>query len=113
MNMKRALFLIAVVGCLTLSGQRAWADAEWTNYGPILDLTTTTTRFAVKIALPSNPSECKDKQWFYRDYSRAGSDNMFDMLLAAVTSGKAVQVHVTNICDVKGKSEISAVSIMP
>ena len=111
--MNRIMFLFATVGYLIISGQQALAGAGWTDYGRIRLLTTSTTRFAVKIDTASNPTKCRDQPWFYHDYGKPGSDKMFEMLLAAFTSEKRIKVHVTGICDDKGMSEISSVSIFP
>lgn len=100
--------------CLILLSGQAWAAAGWTDYGTIVELrATTANRFYVKLKLASNPSDCRNKEWFYRDYSRPGTEFMYQTLLGAVTDEKKVRVYVTGICDIDGYSEITSVSIVP
>lgn len=106
----RLIFLASLV----LIIPRAGAVAGWSSYGSVIELNPTTSgRFLVKLDVSDNISGCKDKQWFYRDYTGTGADNIFRLLLEAVTSGKRVRVYVTGKCDINGYSEISSVSIVP
>ena len=92
----------------------AFAVAGWSDYVPVAELTPTIHgRFLVKLKVSENPSGCKNKEVFYRDYNIPGSEQMYDALLKAVTSGKKVRVYVTGRCDLKGYSEISSVAIVP
>ena len=92
----------------------AFAVAGWTDYVPVAELTPTIQgRFLVKLDVSKNPSGCKNKEVFYRDYNIPGAEQMYDALLKAVTSGKKVRVYVTGICDLNGYSEISSVAIVP
>lgn len=110
---KKIKLLIGVV-CLSLISIEAWADAGWTSYGVVTELNPTTSgRFIVKLDVASNPSDCKNKQLFYSDYTVTGADYMFRALLVAVTSGNKVRVYVTGKCDLKGYSEISSASVIP
>lgn len=100
--------------CLALVSTEAWPVAGWTSYGQVSELNPTTAgRFLVKLEVASNPSGCRNKQWFYRDYTGTGADHMFRTLLGAVTAGKKVRVFVTGSCDLDGYSEISSASIVP
>ena len=100
--------------CLMLVSVEAWSVAGWTSYGAVTELNPTTSgRFLVKLNLGTNPSDCKNKQWFFRDYTGTGADHMFRALLGAVTSGKKVRVYTTGRCDLHGYSEISSVSMKP
>jgi hypothetical protein len=110
---RKQILLFGVICSIFMSGQ-AWAAAGWTAYGKVAELqATTANRFYVKLNVTSNPSDCRNKEWFYRDYSRPGADYMFDALLSAVTDGKKVRVYVTGICDIDGYSEITSVSVVP
>ena len=92
----------------------AWAVAGWTAYGIVTELNPTSQgRFLVKLEVDSNPSGCRDKHWFYRDYSGSGVDHMFHVLLGSVTAGKQARVYVTGRCDLNGYSEMSSASIIP
>lgn len=109
---KGKLLIVAV--CLILLSGQARAAAGWTSYGSVAELNVTTAgRFLVRIDVASNPSDCSNKKWFYRDYATTGADFMFRTLLGAVTSGKKVRVYVTGLCDINGYSEITSVSIAP
>ncbi len=110
MAAKRKMIIVAI--SLILFSTQAWGDSGWTSSGAIVELNATTFgRFLVKVDVSSNPSGCRNKQWFYRNYSGTGSDHMFRALLGAVTSGKNVRVYVTGGCDIDGYSEISSASI--
>jgi len=105
---------LIVAICLVLLSGEARAAAGWTSYGSVAELNVTTTgRFLVRIDVASNPTDCGNKKWFYRDYATTGADFMFRTLLGAVTSGKKVRVYVTGLCDINGYSEITSVSIAP
>ena len=102
--------------CLALLSMSAWSGsgAGWTSYGTVGELNPTVFgRFLVKLDVSENPSGCKNKAWFYRDYDRRGSEYLFHALLGAVTSDKKVRVYVTGVCDLDGYSEISSVSVTP
>ncbi len=100
--------------CLSLIQGSVWAGAGWTAYGQVVELNPTTAgRFLVELNVASNPSGCREKGWFYRDYTGNGVELMFNALLGSVTSGKQVRVYVTGRCDLNGYSEISSASIIP
>lgn len=105
---------LIVALCLASFSAAAWPVAGWTSYGNVTELIPTTAgRFLVRLDVANNPSGCKDKQWFYQDYSGTGADHMFRALLAALTAGQRVRVYVTGSCDLKGYSEISSASVIP
>jgi hypothetical protein len=90
------------------------AEAGWTEHASVAELTPTVHgRFLVKLSVVNNPSGCKEKQTFYRDYNLPGAELMFQTLLEAVSSGKRVRVYVTGICDINNYSEITSVGIVP
>ncbi len=100
--------------CWALVSIGAHAEAGWTDYASVLELTPTIQeRFLTKLAVSENPSGCKSKQSFYQDYTLNGADKMFEVLLDALVSGKKVRVYVTGKCDLDSNSEISSVSIKP
>jgi len=105
-----------VLGALGLvaGASDAVADAGWTDYALVTELTPTIhQRYEVTIAFARNPSGCRDKQTFYQDYSAKGSEQMYLALLESVGAGKKVRVYVTGVCGVDGYSQISAVGIRP
>ena len=103
-----------LAACLMMAGAEASADAGWTDYVSVLELTPTIhERFIVRLAASENPSGCRSREYFYQDYKIRGSDKMFHALLEALTLGHKVRVHVTGRCDLKGYSEISSVTIVP
>ena len=92
----------------------AQAEAGWTDYAPVTELTPTIhQRYEVTIAVQQNPSGCREKQVFFQDYSAKGSEQMYLALLESVSSGKRVRVFVTGECGVNGYARISAVGIRP
>jgi hypothetical protein len=112
--MKIRLRYATCIGALLFVPMIAFAVAGWTDYVPVAELTPTIHgRFLVKLKVSENPSGCKNKEVFYRDYDIPGSEQMYDALLKAVTSGKKVRVYVTGRCDLNGYSEISSVAIIP
>jgi len=105
---------LIVALCLALFSAAAWPVAGWTSYGIVTELIPTTAgRFLVQLDVASNPSGCKNKQWFYRDYSGTGADHMFRALLDTLGTGQKVRVYVTGSCDLNGYSEISSASFIP
>jgi hypothetical protein len=102
------------LACSIIIGGEAWGAAGWTSFGTVDELRATSkNRFYVKLNVTSNPTDCRNKEWFYRDYTRPGADYMFRALLGAVTDGKKVRVYVTSICDIDAYSEITSVSVAP
>jgi len=107
-------FSIILGACTLFSSALVQASAGWTDYVTVAELTSTGHHY-YKISLPvkENPSGCKDKTWFYQDYSSFGSDKMFQMMLEGVKSRLRVRVYVTGKCNLDGYSEISSVSVIP
>lgn len=92
----------------------AHAGAGWSDYAKVSELVPSTRHYyQVELPVQNNPSGCKNKTGFYQDYSAMASDKMFDLLLESVKSGLKVRVYVTGLCNLKGLSEISAVSVVP
>jgi hypothetical protein len=104
--------------CLTLSvtgllGANAHADSGWTDYGAVVELQPGTAgRFMFRLDVSDNPSRCRERQWFYRDYAGVGVSQLFDALSGALINDKKVRVYVTGVCDHLGYSEISAVGLV-
>lgn len=91
-----------------------FAASGWTTPSPVTDLTATGGNgFRFELEDAKNPSGCSNKTVFFRDYDLPGSGQMYDTLLAALTTGKRVRVYVTGTCDLNGSSNISSVSIAP
>ena len=90
------------------------ARAGWTDYSSLVELVATSKHYyTFRLNLNNNPSGCRDKTWFYQDYTAAGADKMFDALLEALKSGIRVRVYVTGICNLDGYAEISSLGIVP
>lgn len=86
----------------------------WTDSITVAELIPTARHYyELKLQVKDNPSGCRNKEWFYQDYSATGSDKMFDTLLKGVTSGFKLRVYVTGRCNLNGYSEITSVSISP
>jgi hypothetical protein len=107
---------VAALGVIALAAAApaALAEAGWTDYALVTELTPTIhQRYEVTIAVQQNPSGCREKQVFFQDYSAKGSEQMYLALLESVSSGKRVRVFVTGECGVNGYARISAVGIRP
>jgi hypothetical protein len=104
--------IVIALNCL-LFAHFAHAAAGWTDYVSVAELVPTGRRyFEVRLPVKENPSGCKDKVWFYRDYSSSGSEKMFEVLFESIKSGVQVRVYVTGVCNINGYSEISSVSVI-
>lgn len=101
--------------CLALFSTSAWPVGGWTSYGTVAELRPTMAgRFLVRLDISSNPSGCRNKHWFYRDYSGGPAvDHMFHALLAAMQNGHKVRVYVTGGCDLHGYSDMTSVNLVP
>lgn len=107
----RAAIIIALHALLF--SQYAGAKAGWTDYVSVAELVPTGQRyFEFRLPVTENPSGCRDKTWFYRDYSSSGSEKMFELLFESIKSGVQVRVYVTGVCNLSGYSEISSVSVV-
>jgi hypothetical protein len=103
---------LALAGIAVLLPTSLLAGSGWTGFAPVVELTPTAQyRYIVRIDVSENPSGCRNAEYFFQDYSAAGSDQMFRTLLSAVEAGMYVRVYVTGKCDLDGNSEISSVSI--
>lgn len=103
---------IALAGIGVLAPMVLLAGSGWTDFAPVAELTPTAQyRYIVRVDVRENPSGCRNAQYFFQDYSVAGSNLMFRTLLSAVENGTYVRVYVTGKCDLDGYSEISSVSI--
>lgn len=90
------------------------AASGWTSPSPVAELMATGGNgFRFELEDAKNPSGCRNKTVFFRDYDLPGTEQMYDTLLAALTTGKRVRVYVTGTCDLNGYSNISSVSITP
>jgi hypothetical protein len=99
------------VGLLSLTPP-ANAVSGWTDYANVAELTPTANgRFLFKLDVKDNPSGCRDKQVFYKDYYSIGSQQMYDLLLRALLNDMPVRVYVTGKCELNGYSEVSSVSL--
>ena len=89
----RATAVIIFWICTTLFSSNVRARSGWTDYvqGKALN-PTGRNYYLVRLDVSENPSDCKDKSWFFQDYDTLGSDKMFLTLLGAVTSGGRVRV---------------------
>lgn len=91
-----------------------FAGSGWTDYASVAELKESSHgRFIVKLKVSKNPSDCKNRETFYRAYRMPGAQYMYVKLQKAVETSKKIRVHVTGRCELNGYSEISAVKIMP
>ncbi len=112
--MKITLRWVACICALLLMPVNAAAGvAAWTDYVSVAELMPTSGRYIVRLNISKSPSGCKSENTFYQDYGAPGADQMFRVILEAVTSGKMIRVYATGKCELNGYSEISSVGIVP
>lgn len=111
--MVKEIAVLMVVWAL-LFPQFALASAGWTDYVTVAELVPTDRHYyEFRLAVKKNPSGCKSKSWFYKNYESRGADKMFAALLEGIKSGIKLRVYVTGNCNINGYSEISSISIIP
>ncbi len=104
---------MALVLSMAFAAARAQAAAGWTSYGEVTELQVTEFgRILVRLKLKSTPTDCRDKQWYFRDQI-VGSELMYRLLLEAASTGRRVRVYATGRCDLNQYSEISRVGMRP
>lgn len=109
----RKLFWIAIGACTVIFAPPVEANSGWTDYAQVIELAPTARHYyGVKLSTKSNPSGCKNEQWFYQDYESHGADKMFQVILEGLKSNKPVRFYVTGKCNLDGYSEISAVGMV-
>jgi len=112
--MNRFLIYLTLTSFLSFFSTAALAGSGWTDYVLVSEITPTVHhRYLVKLKVSENPSDCKDKEVFYQDYSAPGSDQIFRILLEALSSGNKIRVFVTGKCEINGYAEISSTTIVP
>ena len=86
----------------------------WTEATSVVTLQPTTQgRFLVRLDTDEKVSGCRERSWFFRDYSGPGAELMFTLLLEAAVESKKVQLFLTGRCDLDGYSEFSEARIFP
>ncbi|MBC8209836.1 MAG: hypothetical protein H8E21_02115 [Gammaproteobacteria bacterium] len=109
---KKRSFIIALSGFFFSAV--VGAESGWTDYVNVAELVPTARHYyEFRLPVKENPAGCREKAWFYQDYSSSGSEMMFKTLLEGVTSRIRLRVYVTGKCNMNGYSEISSVSIVP
>lgn len=110
-NHKLVTYLLLVL--LSMAAPSVHAGAGWTKIGNVVELVPTSRHYYEFRLSVTNPSGCDEKDWYYQDYTTRGAEQMFETLLEAVKAGLRVRVYVTGLCNLKGYSEISSVSVSP
>lgn len=101
-----------LVTAILLSPALSAAGAGWTEAAQVTELEASERgRFLLRVALEKNTSGCRDANGFYADYGREGSELMYRTLLEAMTTAREVQLYATGVCDLDGRSGISAVRL--
>ncbi len=105
---------IAVVLTAILLPLRAEARAGWTDYARLAELVASSKHYySFRLELDGNPSGCRDKHWFYQDYSAVGADKIYTALLESLGSQIRLRVYVTGACNLDGYAEISSLGMIP
>ncbi len=103
---------IPLLASILLSPTLHAAGAGWTESARVTELEASERgRFLLRVALEKNSSGCRDPNGFYADYGREGSELMYRTLLEAMTTDREVQLYATGVCDLGGRSGISAVRL--
>jgi hypothetical protein len=106
-------FLIAFT-LATLLPVQARAGAGWTDHVEVIELIPT-GQFYYEIHLlgGDHSSGCREKDWYYLIYDTPGAYKMFDLFVDSMQSKLRLKVYVNGLCNLKGYSEVSAVSASP
>ena len=107
--------LISIVAVyLLLAAPGLHARAGWIDRVEVVELIATNRHYyEIRLQTDGNPSNCREKQWFYVNYEARGADEMFDLFVDAVARRLKLRVYVTGVCNFSGYSEISSVSARP
>lgn len=110
--MKKGTLLI--IAGLLLSGASHGGVSGWTETTRVITLQPTTQgRFLVRLDTDEKVSGCRERDWFFRDYTGLGAELMFEVLLEAAVRNQSVQLFLTGRCDLDGYSEFSEVRLTP
>ena len=103
---------VAIAVALLCALRAASADPGWTDEVVVSEINPTGLHYyLVRLPVTRNPSDCRDKQWFFQDYDVPGSKQMYATLVESLKSGLRVRLYVTGKCNLDGYSEISSVSL--
>lgn len=90
------------------------ADAGWTGYGNIIDLTVNGKgRITLELSVSENDTNCRNKQKFYHIINDRGSNYIFELLAKAAVNNIKIRVYQTSVCDLNNYSNIYAVGLQP
>ena len=88
------------------------AESGWTSTTQVIEITATTAgKFIIHATPEKNPTDCKDKERFFLDYSLPGANKIYLLLLDAAVSQLPVKLYITGRCELFGMSELSKASI--
>jgi hypothetical protein len=107
-------YFFIVFALATLLPAQARAGAGWTDHVEVIELIPT-GQFYYEIHLlgGDHNSGCREKDWYYLIYDAPGTDKMFDLFVDSMQSKLRLKVYVNGLCNLKGYSEVSAVSASP
>ena len=107
-------YFFIVFALATLLSAQARAGAGWTDHVEVIELIPT-GQFYYEIHLlgGDHNSGCREKDWYYLIYDAPGTDKMFDLFVDSMQSKLRLKVYVNGLCNLKGYSEVSAVSASP
>jgi hypothetical protein len=107
----RRIGLVTIAFTILCVSRPASGNAGWTDDAVVSEINPTGLHYyLIRLPVEVNPSDCKDKEWFFQDYAAPGSKQMYATLFESLKSGLRVRVYVTGRCNLDGYSEISSVS---
>ena len=94
--MNQYIYRLILSIILLISSSVAHSEAGWTDKGHLQEIQATTKgKLVIKGKFKENPSDCKDKNSYYIDYSIEGAEKIYLLLLQSMESNKQVKLYVT------------------
>lgn len=88
------------------------AQSGWTKTTEIIEITATANKFIIHAKPRKNPTDCKDRNHFYLNYTMPGANKIYNLLLDAAVKKLTVKLYITGLCDIFDMSELSKASII-
>jgi hypothetical protein len=107
-------YFLIVFALATLLPVHARAGAGWTDHVEVIELIPTGLfYYEIHLLGGDHSSGCREKDWYYLIYDTPGANKMFYLFVDSMQSKLRLKVYVNGLCNLKGYSEVSAVSASP